>query len=186
MEKSLPVFNKTSIFNDISELSEGALDKYSDKEPLAMQAFPENISITDHPYKKEGRIFKRGFSKNSILKIFNELNEELDKHSFSRNNRTFLLFKAFGDVDVKFSGQIWKKENKLIIDFFNGNMPSGRDWNPHHSEVVNIENPKILESEYAEITKRILKDIGRLDEGAYLDFSLLNNGDFFYHDLSFH
>ena len=184
-EKELPIMENTLFFKEPSEIPDKHLDSYGEENKWAMVGFPSDTKITDNPYKIK-KFRRHGFSKNRVEEIFNDINFHMDKNDNASEDRFFLICRLFNSEEVKISGHIFKKNGRIIIDICEGNRPSGRDWTPDLSYIIDKFDSFQKEVKYHKFVKLILEHLSKLDDGAYLDFTVLQDNRLFYHDLSFH
>ncbi len=189
-EKNLPIMQNLFIFRDLNELPNNIENIYKTDKNWAIRGFDDRNTIKDSPYKIKDFRF-HGFSIDDLPKKFLEINNEMDKANILKNNRIFIICRVYYDKDVEFSGHAYKTGDLILIDVLNGNRPSRRDWTPHISFQIKIQNkiPSLnldIPLKYKEYIIKICNDIIKFKDKTYLDFTLFKTGYFFYHDLSFH
>ena len=187
-EKGLPVIRSLFIFRGLSEISKEHINKYGDSPVWAIRGFDDRLKINASPYiVKNFRIHE--FSKDELKEKFDLINSKLEEINVPKENRIFFICEYFSDA--KFSGHAIFKDDFIYIDILNANRPSQKDWTPDVSFKIKMVNGRPLfahieENKYEDYLAKICKDIIKFNEGAYIDFTLLRDGYFFYHDLSFH
>jgi len=182
-EKALPIPRDLLIFKNMDETKEH-LAKYPEEKQWSMRGFYENHTINDHPYKIKNFAI-HGFIKSQITEIFKKINDQMDSCSIPSEERIFFICEVFFNEDVNFSGHIIKeKENLIFIDIKKGNRPSGEDWTPDFSIVLNGGENNFEAGEFKEEINKIIREIKVLPEKSYLDFTKLNEGYLMFHDMT--
>lgn len=189
-ENGLPIMENTLIFRQLSEIKKENLDKYGVDKLWAMRGFDDRTKLSDSPYNvKNPRV--HGFSKDELNENFQLLSVEMDKLDIPKEHRIFLICRVFFNQDVEFSGHAFRSDNKIFIDFLNGNRPSGRDWTPDVSFSIPLINNRpiyshINDKKFEDYIMEICRAILMFGDKTYIDFTKFKSGYFFYHDLSVH
>jgi hypothetical protein len=184
-EKGFPIMDHTLIFREISEVSDEHLDKF---DKWAMEGFDDRTNISDAPYKiKKFRFLN--LEKEKIKETFEELNLIMNFNNVPFENRIFLICRSFQSSEVIMSGHMLKDSGKIFLDIKHGNKPSGIDWTPDVSFVIDLKEQndfvtKIWDLHYKDHLTEILDHFSNMIEDGYADFTLLNDGKFFYHDFN--
>ena len=188
-ENKLPLPRAAVIFRNIQDIPLNHLDKYGDSKKWALNGFDDRILINDSPYKIKDYKYE-GFSRLELNNIFNDINKKMDENKIPLANRVFLLCESFFSWEIVFSGHAVKREEVVYIDILNSDSPYG-SGRPDFSFSIALVNKKYIFNEspdeklYPHMTK-IVNDLKKFDGTAYIDFTLLKDGYFFYHNLSMH
>ncbi len=189
-ESRLPIMKNLVFFKNISEIPKKIIEIHGDKKNWAMRGFDDRIKITDNSYSYDDFRY-HNFSRDEFKETFKKINSAMDEKGIPSENRIFIMCDVFNNEDVVFSGHAIFNKGDIHIDILDGNRPSRRDWTPDKSFFIPVVNGRevliSINGEKNEIYfQKIIEDIRMLGKGAYLDFTLLKSGYFFYHDLSFH
>lgn len=186
-DNNFPLIENNFIFKRLEEIPKKLLNSYGEQKEWSMRSFDARCKITDNPYQARSFGMHHAFSKSEIEQVFAGLNKKMEDAKIPEEKRMFILSKLFHQDQVLFSGHILKKDHFAMVDICEGNKPPSRDWTPHYSFKIDLlEKINVEESKYRECILRILNDLNKLNDGAYLDFALMKDGSFFYRDLYFH
>ncbi len=186
IEMELPIMRNTFLFRNLSDIPNAHMQVYGNQPRWIMRGFGGGVKITDSPYDvKEERIL--GFPKERLGEVFNEINKGLDRRRIPTFKRLYFVAEVFLNPDVEFSGQALKNGN-VYVDICKGIKPSRTDWDPDISFTIPLVGGRIMCSEIPQLEHRpsavrIARDLRVLPETTYVDFTCLNDGYFFYHDL---
>jgi hypothetical protein len=178
-------------FNNFSEIPSEFLDNLGEDRNLFIMGSDNRIKITDNPYKIK-RWRRVNISKNEIESSSKELNMEMEAEGIPKENRIFSLGLCFNESNTIFQGHAFKIDDTIYIDIKRGLRKSGTDFTPDFAFTIPIINNRITFSEipdfeFRDYVVRICKDLLLFYIGnPYLDFALMEDKKFFYHDLSIH
>ena len=178
-------------FKEFSEVPSQTLNEFSNEKNLFIMGSDDRITITDNPYKIK-RWRRVNISKDEIEPSVKELNAEMEADNIPRENRIFSMGLCFNDSNIILQGHALKRDDTIYIDIKKGQRKSGTDFTPDYSFTIPIINNRALFSsipdfEFRDYVVQICKDVLKFYHGdPYLDFALMTDNRFFYHDLSFH
>ncbi|MDY7077111.1 MAG: hypothetical protein SXV54_09330 [Chloroflexota bacterium] len=195
----IPRFNM--VFRSPEELDWATIAEHGVVSGFLMVAFDDRSSIYDHPYKNRG-IKAIGISAEQIMSTWRHLSRELFLMGVDKRNQIYLLLEQFTEEMIKFSGMADKIVDtnwfgRVAIDIVYGSRPVGRDWRPDYSmslpiiagrpfwSQVEICTSKGNEHPTSYIISRLVRDLRRIPQNVHLDFEVMTNGYFLYHDLFF-
>ena len=188
MHLGLPVPRSTILFRTIQEIPS---DYLKDDEPRwFMAGFDyKSCKLTDNPYKIT-KIRKFGFSRKELRKTFEQLESRLRSIGTLPEDRLYVLWELHTNANVSFSGFGFKSPYEIMIGFFNGNRPQGRELTPDCSVQILLvgEKPQFqyalsLCRDFRGYAIKIAKDLTILSDNHSVDFTCRNDGYLFYHDL---
>lgn len=193
IKNKFPVPESMFLFRKISDLENSYRKKYGQEKVWAVVGYDDRTKINDHPYSAKGYGRKLSISEKEIETALIEVDKALDEARVSVKNRIYLTCKTHTNNNTILSGHAFFDSDfdsdKVHVDLFKGNRPSGKDWSPNRSYEIIVKNGKPdlygVDKDLLEDIKNICKDIIKMGKGAYLDVSKLNNGYLFYHDLYF-
>lgn len=186
-EYNLPVMSNMKIFRNLNEVSDSHMSVYGDEPRWILRGFNSEGDISDSPYDLSEERVLGGFSRKDLGDKFKEINLRFDKMGVSEINRIYLVCEFFKDDDVEFCGHALRTDN-VYVDILDGVRPSRTDWTPDYRATVPIIGGRTTFSKakiegHKDSVARITRDLMKIPEQAYVDFTKLKDGHFFYHDF---